>query len=75
MGFINGTLKYVEFTADVDLKRRDPGVIKKPKLKIYEEFIDEMRDKAPIGLKSLFQNSPEGWLFLPSEKAFVDGAI
>jgi len=34
-----------------------------------------MADKAPIGLKSLYQSCPQGWLFMPSEDAFVKGAL
>lgn len=30
MGFINGTLKYVEFTAETALRQKDPGAIKRP---------------------------------------------
>jgi hypothetical protein len=67
MGFINGTLKFVEFTAETNLARKDPGYIKRPQYTIWEQWTQEQVDKAPLGLKSLFQNCPLGWVFMPSE--------
>ena len=54
MGFINGTLKYVEFTAETALRQSDPGAIKRPQYVLWEAFTQDLRDKAPIGLKSLY---------------------
>ena len=75
MGFVNGTLKYVEFTAETALEQRDPGYIKRPQYYLWEQWTIDQREKAPIGLKSLFQNCSAGWLFMPSEAAFVVGAL
>ena len=38
MGFINGTLKYIEFSADTPLSRREPAKIKYPEYLKWEKF-------------------------------------
>jgi len=38
MGFINGTLKFVEFTAEAELRQKDPGSIKRPQYYLWEAF-------------------------------------
>lgn len=54
MGFVNGTLRFVEFTAETKLNRRDPGYIKRPQYALWQAWTLDQVDKAPIGLKSLF---------------------
>jgi len=45
-----------------------------PQYESIQTFIDQTNSNAPSGMKNLIQGS-NSWVFMPTEKQFVDGAI
>ena len=67
-------VRYVKFTVSLDVERRDPKSVKLPFYQAIEDFIDNLNQNAPDGMKNLIQGS-NSWIFMPTESMFVQGAI
>lgn len=74
IGFKNDKLIYMEIVGQTHVYHEVPNKIKEPEYLKWEGFAQQQREKAPPGMKYLYQTSKIVWAIMPTESQFITQA-